>query len=391
MSVIGIVCEFNPFHNGHKHLIDSVKKDGDTVVCVMSGNFVQRAEPALFPKEYRVKSALKCGADIVLELPFIYATATAEVFCENAVKILASFGCQKLAFGVENEDLGLLSKAAELFLNKDFNELVGKYLEEGLSYPVARDLAFKEYNLELDISKPNTVLALEYIKAIKKHNLALEILPVKRIGDGYNESSIQSEFASATAIRNTISNNESFDKYLPVESYNEIQNAIKVGNIVNSEKYELALMSVIRNKLNENFQNIAYMSDSLDGRIKKAIATSNNLNELYDTAKTKRFTHSRVRRAVLSLAFEIGENDYKIEPPYIRVLGFNEKASKTLGKCSSISKIPVVTSYSQIKKLENSNARICFNFESKSTDFYNLFLNTPANCGDEMIYKVIKI
>ena len=110
MSVIGIVCEFNPFHNGHKFLIDTVKKDGDIVVCVMSGNFVQRAEPALFPKEIRIKAALSCGVDIVLELPFLYATASAEIFAENAVRILDAFGCEKIAFGAENTSFPFLKK-----------------------------------------------------------------------------------------------------------------------------------------------------------------------------------------------------------------------------------------------------------------------------------------
>lgn len=391
MSVIGIVCEFNPFHNGHKYLIDSVKKDGDTVVCVMSGNFVQRAEPALFPKEYRVKSALMCGADIVLELPFVYATGTAEVFCENAVKILSSFGCDKIAFGTENDDLNLLTKVAELFLNSDFDKLVGKHLKSGLSYPSAREMAFKEYDIEFDVSSPNTVLALEYIKAIKKNKLNIEPIPVKRIGDGYNESRIKSEIASATAIRKAINNYENIEKYLPIESYIECEKAIKNGDFVSKEKFELAFMSLLRNKSSEDISKYAYMSDSLDGRIQKAINSSLTLNELYETAKTKRFAHSRVRRAVLSLAMGVGEDDYKKSPQYIRVLGFKDTSSNVLGECSNKSKIPVVSSYSQLKKLENKDANICFELESKSTNFYNLILNNPANCGSEMMYRVIKI
>ena len=121
MSIIGIVCEFNPFHCGHKHLIDSVKKDGDTLVCVMSGNFVQRGEPAVFPKDIRVKAALYNGADIVLELPFVYATASAEIFCENAVRILENFGCDTVAFGSECGDIEKLKRIAEITANPDFD------------------------------------------------------------------------------------------------------------------------------------------------------------------------------------------------------------------------------------------------------------------------------
>ena len=130
MSVIGIVCEFNPFHNGHKHLIDSVKKQGDLVVCVMSGNFVQRGEPAIFQKEIRVKAALMNGADIVLEIPFVYATASAETFAYNAVKILDSFGCDKIAFGTENANIDNLNKIVDVLTNEKFDDELKKHLEK---------------------------------------------------------------------------------------------------------------------------------------------------------------------------------------------------------------------------------------------------------------------
>ena len=130
MSVIGIVCEFNPFHKGHKYLIDSVKQQGDIIVCVMSGNFVQRGEPAIFPKDVRVEMALNCGADIVLELPFVYATASAEIFARNAVKILDSFGCDKIAFGAETANAKELSNVVDILLDNDFDNRMNKYLND---------------------------------------------------------------------------------------------------------------------------------------------------------------------------------------------------------------------------------------------------------------------
>ena len=186
MSIIGIVCEFNPFHCGHKYLIDSVKKDGDTLVCVMSGNYVQRGEPAMFPKDIRVNSALKNGADIVLELPFIYATASAEIFCENAVRILESFGCDTLVFGSECGDINTLNKVAEITANSDFDEKIKRYLENGVSYPVAREKAIKDYSDGVSISSPNDILAIEYIKAINKNEYKIRPVTVKREGAGYN-------------------------------------------------------------------------------------------------------------------------------------------------------------------------------------------------------------
>ena len=174
MSVIGIVCEFNPFHNGHKYLIDSVKQHGDIVVCVMSGNFVQRAEPAIFPKDVRVKAALLNGADIVLELPFVYATASAEFFACNAVRILDAFGCDKLAFGTEYATIEQLNKIVDTLNNDNFNDKIKKYLQNGESYASARHLALKAYGNDFDIDMPNNILAVEYIKAIRKINSKIE-------------------------------------------------------------------------------------------------------------------------------------------------------------------------------------------------------------------------
>lgn len=167
MSVIGIVCELNPFHNGHKYLIDSVKQNGDTVVCVMSGNFVQRGEPAIFPKESRVKSALLNGADVVLELPFVYATASAEIFAYNAVKILNSFGCDKIAFGTENATIEKLNRIVDIISNENFDYELKKHLDSGESYPTARQNALNFFADDCDISLPNNILAVEYLKAIK--------------------------------------------------------------------------------------------------------------------------------------------------------------------------------------------------------------------------------
>ena len=219
MSVIGIVCEFNPFHNGHKHLIDSVKTDGDVVVCVMSGNFVQRGEPAIFPKEYRVKSALMNGADIVLELPFVYATASAEIFASSAVKILTSFGCDKIVFGTENTTLVQLENAVDILLSDDFDNKIKKHLENGVSYPIARQMAFNEYDCDCNISSPNNILAIEYLRAIRKNNYKIAPVIVNRRGADYNDDFAVDEYASATYIRNLVNENKDFKGYVPDNAY----------------------------------------------------------------------------------------------------------------------------------------------------------------------------
>lgn len=391
MSVIGIVCEFNPFHKGHKYLIDAVKKDGDTVVCVMSGNFVQRGEPAIFSKEARVKAALLNGADIVLELPFIYATASAEIFAFNAVKILNDFGCDKIAFGTENADVSTLEKTVEILNDNAFDIKIKKYLEDGVSYPIARQRAFDEYNIDFDISTPNNILALEYMKALKKLNSKMMPMPITRIGAGYNDTKSVDGIASATHIRQLIESNECFSQFIPeniIEFYNE---EIKKGNYVSKEKYNLASLSLLRSKLNEDLSCIANMAEGLENRIKYAIKESTSLDEIFDKAKTKRFTHSRIRRAVLSLTLGITADDLKIPVPYCRLLGFNMKSAEIMGRLASNSEISFVASYSDILNLKSNDAEKVFNLENNSRDFYSLIMQNSVECSKEMTFSPIKM
>ena len=390
MSVIGIVCEFNPFHNGHKHLIDSVKADGDIVVCVMSGNFVQRGEPAIFPKEIRAKSALMNGADIVLELPFLYATASAEIFASSAVKILDAFGCDKIAFGTENTTLNQLENAVEILLSNDFDEKIKKHLEGGLSYPKARQMAFEEFNCDCDISSPNNILAIEYISAIRKNNYSITPITVNRKGANYNDNFAIDDFSSATHIRNLINNNKDFQKYVPDNAYQIYKNALVNGEYLNAEKFNISALSILRSTNTINPE-IANMAEGLENRIASAVKTSSNLAEIYDNVKTKRFTHSRIRRAVLSCIMNVTNDDSHIPVPYCRLLGFNTEISGKLGNFVKKCSLPYVVNYSDILKINSGNALQVFELENKSTDLYNLALQKTGNCSTEMTYPVIKM
>lgn len=391
MSIIGIVCEFNPFHCGHKHLIDSVKKDGDTLVCVMSGNFVQRGEPAIFPKEIRVAAALKNGADIVLELPFIYATASAEFFCENAVRILENFGCDTLAFGSECGDISILKKAAEIIANPDFNGKIKSYLEKGVSYPTAREMAVRDFSDGTSISLPNDILAVEYIKAINKNGYKIKPVTVKREGAGYNSLDDNESFASATLLRKMICEKDDISRFIPENTRDIYKSAADDGRVIDKNKYELAALSLLRSKIDCIDDNTAYMSEGLENRVKSAISTETTLDGIFDAAKTKRYTHSRIRRAVLASAFGITKEIIKIKAPYIRLLGFNTNASEALGKCVKNAKLPFIASYSDIAALKDEYAACVFKKECEATDIFSLSLSKTEPCGVEMRYMPQKI
>ncbi len=391
MSVIGIVCEFNPFHNGHKYLIDSVKTENDIVVAIMSGNFVQRGEPAIFSKETRVKAALLSGIDIVLELPFIYASSSAEYFAFNAVKILSDFGCDKLAFGTESADIKSLNKAVDVLIRDDFNDEVKKHYNDGVSFPAARQMAFDKYNIDCDISTPNNILAIEYIKAIRKLGAKIEPITINRKGAGYNDTTAIDEFASATHIRQLIYNNESFEKYIPDYLLDLYNDSIKDGKYVSKEKFDLAAFSILRSKLDYDLTDIANLGEGLDNRVKSAVKNNTQLSKLYDEIKTKRYTHTRIKRAVLSTILDVKSSDLEIVPTYCRVLGFNTKASKTMGALAKNSKLPFVAVYSDIVNLSSENANRVFELENKSTDFYNLILQNSESCSTEMKFAPIKM
>ena len=386
MSVIGIVCEFNPFHNGHKHLIDSVKQRGDVIVCVMSGNYVQRGEPAIFPKDVRVEMALKCGADVVLELPFVYATSSAEIFARNAVKILDAFGCDKLAFGTEMADINGISNAVDIFLGNDFDDKINMYLYQGLSYPVARQKAFDEYDCSFDISSPNNILAVEYVKAIRQLNSEMMPLPIKRIGAGYNDDFAYDDFASATYIRKLINAQETYENYIPENIFDIYVDTISKGLFLDKDKYNLIALTLLRDKVGSNLSSLANMAEGLENRIENAVKNSTNMYEILENIKTKRYTYSRLSRAILSMMFGVTSNDIMISVPYCRMLGFNTNKSTEIGVLIDNCKLPFVVNYSDFTKYDNPEIKRVFELENKSTDIYSLMLNTCSVCSKEMTY-----
>ena len=230
MKTMGIIAEFNPFHNGHKYLIEKAKKitGAENAIIVCSGNYVQRGMPAFYDKSLRTKAALRNGADVVLELPCCYATASAETFAASAVKLLDSLDCvDYLCFGCETDNIKVLPKIVSILLNEpdDFKNMLSLYLKNGYSFPKSRAKALTDYCLENNIlqfdeldnllNKPNNILAIEYLKAIKRLNSSIKPVAIKRVGAGYNSKKTNTTFASATGIRNEIASGNSIESLIP--------------------------------------------------------------------------------------------------------------------------------------------------------------------------------
>ncbi len=349
--ILGVICEFNPFHDGHRYLINSIKKDGDYVICAMSGNFVQRGDMAVYDKYERAKTALQNGADLIIEIPTVCSTLSAQGFARAGVDILEGTGiCEGIAFGSECDDTNELIRISEEIIRHD--DEIKQELKKGISYPQARRNVIDSPVLD----SPNNILAIEYLTYTR-----LKPIAVKRIGKGH----------------------DSDDK---IYSAGEIRKHLDQNLIAALKSCESAVLYKLRTMRAEDFKNIDDVSEGLENRIAEAVAKSSNLEELYDNIKTKRYTHSRIRRIILRSFLGISRDEPKA-PQYLHILGFNDKGRELLTKMKSSAKLPIISKYSDINNLSSEIQRLYRN-ECRYTDIYNLGFTPPKPCGTEQTSKI---
>lgn len=389
----GIVAEFNPFHNGHKYLVDSLKSvENSLVTAVMSGNFVQRGEPAVMDVNLRTKMALNCGVDLVLSLPLPYCISTAEKFALSGVTVLDSLHClDRVAFGSESNSPELLRECAMNLKSLDFNQLVSELIESGVSFPTAREQAvrelFGETQAEL-IKNSNDILGVEYVKGLMSINSDLDVTTIKRTGARHDSTEGTKNIRSASLIRTFIDDINEVKNFVPNESFEILENATKNGKTIDYSKYEMSLMFKLRTLTPEDFKKLPDVSEGLEYRIYDAVRNSNSYNELLEKIKTKRYTLSRIRRILLFAYLDITKEILETPVPYVRVLGFNEKGASLLKICKEKSKLPIVTRPADLKNLAEDAKRI-YELECKARDLYSLCLKNPDVCGKEMTEKII--
>ncbi len=392
MKICAVICEFNPFHNGHEYILHNLREKGFThIIAVMSGNFVQRASPALFPKEARTKAALNCGADLVIELPLPYAAATAERFAFGGCEIIKSLGCvDALAFGAENSDAESLKDIAKVLLSHKFSQKLKVYLDKGMSFAAAREAALNEFpHLNGDIVKtPNNILAIEYIKHILGSQI--EIIPIMRQFAQHDKRGELNGYSSASYIRENWGK-DFIKNVMPQKAFEIFNEWEEKGEILSSPyKFELLMLSDLRKLSIEAIKNLPCISEGLENKFYSAIKSSVSLEEIYLKVKSKRYSHSRIRRIALSGFLNITKDYAEKKPPYAHILGLNKNGEDILKIAKKTSAIPISHS---LKKLEETDFE-CYNFanlEAKSTDQYNLLLNKPKACGTDYTNKIIKI
>ena len=388
MTVTGIVAEFNPFHNGHKYLIDTAKKNSDGVVCVLSGDFVQRGEPAFFDKKVRTNAALLNGADLVIELPSMWAMSGAEKFAYSAVKLLYDTNTvNRLAFGINCENEEILKNIAGFILSDGFNEKIKEELKTAPNYAAARENVInKEFSLKNGLLKDgNNILGIEYIKAIKKLNFPAALCTVKRNGALHDSKSTVNNFASSTYIRNAIRSNDidSIKEFIPSNILDLYKNSV-VSDINNISD---GIIFKLRQK--DNFNDLPDLREGLENRLKKQISTAKSVEELFISLQTKRYTNAAIRRLVINAALDITANDTQKDVPYIRVLGFNKKGEEIIKKIAKNSSLPLIINSKQIASLSGF-AKETFLKQSKINDIYQLCQNNPTESGKELTYQPIK-
>ena len=319
MKIIGLITEYNPFHNGHIYHINKIKEmyPDSLLILVLNGYFLMRGEISIISKENKTKLALENNVDLVVELPFFFGSNSADIFAESSIYILDKLGCNYLIFGSESNDIDLLTTVAKKQNNKDFNDLVKNYLSEGINYPTALNKA-----IGIDLNNPNDLLGVSYIKAINKYKSKIKPVTIKRTND-YHDQETDQEIISATNIRAKLSKNNKINKYVPnnVEKY---INTINENLLFKLLKYQIVT--------NDELNTILSVDEGIEKRIKDAALKANSYEELINLIKTKRYTYNRINRMLMHILVGLKKDDKQMytKPQYIKVLGFNKKGQSYL-------------------------------------------------------------
>ena len=385
-KVLGIIAEYNPFHNGHLYHIETAKNKAkaDTVVAVITGNFTQRGNTSIVDKWEKAKMAINAGCDLVIELPTLYSISSAENFALGAIKILNELEIiDTISFGMETEELSNLNNIANVLYNepKEYKMILKKELSEGISYANARANALNKYlsdkNYEDILKGSNNILGIEYLKALKSQKSKIMPLGIKREKVYYNSKKIVDEYASSTGIRHLLERKqiEEIARVMPKESFRILIEDIREGKFnLKLSVFSKEIIYKLRSMSIKEIKNLPDVSEGLENLIKESANKTNNIIELINNIKSKRFTQTRIQRILLYSLLGITKKDMEMSRkviPYVRVLGFNKNGKRLLSEINP--NIKVITS---LKKFENTNKNLklkrMLEIDKYATDIYTL-------------------
>lgn len=375
MKSVGIICEYNPFHNGHLYHINKVKEmfPDHTVILVLSSSFTERGEISIINKFDKTKIALNYGVDLVIELPFVFSTQSSDIFAKGCLSLLNYLNCEYLVFGSETNDIDNLKELAKIQLkSKKYDKLVKKYMDDGVNYPTAMNKALIDLGGK-SINNPNDLLGLSYIKEIIKNKYNITPVSIKRTND-YHSLKANNKIISASAIRSLIKNKKRFKKYVPSLSY----------KYINKKNFDTKLFELLKYKItsDKNLSLYQTVDEGIENRIIKYINSVTTLEELISKIKAKRYTYNKISRMLIHILcnFTKEEADKFKEITYIRVLGFNDKGKNYLNIIKKNSEIPIITNP------KNSNDEM-LKLEHRVTDIYNII--TDNNINDQLEKPII--
>lgn len=358
MKAVGVIVEYNPFHNGHLYHLQQAMKlsNSEVVVAVMSGNFLQRGEPALVSKWSRTKMALKNGIDLVIELPFAYATQKAETFAFGAVSLLNSLGVETLCFGSESGEINDFLQMVDKYEQKEqqINAKLKDYFQQGYSYPKAKSLAYNDvfHQENAFLTQPNNILGFHYVHSIKKLHSPMKAMTIKRNTAQYHDENFASEsIASATSIRKALESSDLsvIQNVIPEPTASELENYFEqFQTFSNWEKYFPLLKYKILSLDEQQLRTIYGIKEGIENRLKKYIISSHTFHDFMEKIKTKRYTWTRLQRTLLYILMHVNEDEMRYAdelnpPPYIRLLGMNKIGQQYLNKMKHHLDIPLVT------------------------------------------------
>lgn len=413
MKVLGVVTEYNPFHNGHKYHIEKSKEitGCQATIAVMSGHFLQRGEPALLDKWRRGEMAIHSGVDLVIEIPTVYACSTAEFFSYGSLQLLNGTGIvTDLSFGSEHGELPLLQHIAEILVKspKKYEHYLKTALDKGCLFPVARSKALGLYineeksfdqaragELEKVLKSPNNILAIEYLKNIIRTKSPIKPHTIQRISASYHDRSIQGSIASATAIREHLRSGKDIGilaGVLPGASYNLLESAIREGAApIFTHHFQDILLALLRRSAPRDLQSIFDVKEGIENRLYEGGKRSSSMEELLESVKTKRYTYTRIQRILMHLLLDLRREDLlrynqKGGPKYLRILAFNDRGRSLLKKMKKESTLPIITNLKHYQP-ESPLEKSMLEYDLRATDLFTLAMTNSGVKTHDLEYK----
>ena len=394
MQVTAIIAEWNPLHRGHLLPVKAARQQGAThIAAILSGNFVQRGEPALCPWQYRAAAALSSGVDLVLQLPLPYAVSTAQHFAGGAVASLAALGAvDSLIFGSECGDLAALQSVAAALQSPRLPAALAPHLAAGLPFAAARQAAVHSL-IGQDaalLATPNNILGIEYLLALRAQHADIRPLTLFRQGAPHDASLPDADYPSASQLRQRFLSGRDISSSLPPAMAEQLRLACQQGAMLDRALWERALLARLRAMDENDLAALPDVTEGLEHRLYRAARSAKSIEGLLSEVKTRRYPHARLRRILLSAMLELPAGLSSAAPPYLRVLGFNAKGAEILSKAKTARTLPLSTSLAELEKTGETAARFA-RLEARAADLYHAFTPGLAPCGSEYTTPVLKL